>query len=491
VRVPDLTRRTTGSANEEYLTTWLDAFLANATGTPNTSITSMNWKKNLREIVANDDKSDQMLEEKVDELSINRPSAALEVESKWLRHTHSLKGTSAFESTRASEEYQKVSHLIEKYDVKECFDIIKMKISTQSEETWNDFYETMTQVGLELIAYDAEESERRNRFIPVLCFDESKSANKLTKMLSYPIVSLHNEIDLFRKLLKKISIDDESNYTARISIASLFLLKGYTQVSIKLAKNAIAKADSQQRDSASDSCSRPIVSGREACYFLASLYRSRAQSLDDLDIAKQYLEEAKIRLARNMNEKNVNMTGNRFRAESISITTSELYFKSYYKKYNEKDLNRTLSLRVEILDEIVKLSTIRSQYIYNWVERTLLSNYFSVYSILSLNGKGHFWDDNVKELQKYAARYSSNLIRTFGEGQKQFDFLPWNVFILATFSLSKYGSNKNSPKGILNDNIELIEKCLENSDKNVSTYPFDHFRFKWMIREARKHLAKR
>lgn len=161
------------------------------------------------------------------------------------------------------------------------------------------------------------------RGIPVLRFDKGyekaqeycRRVIEAMKANTPESKATKNEHLNIAEMFSQLSSVDESNYHGHLIHALAYATKGHWHATDTLCKIALRTANELPKDP------RELRRGREAAYLLAISKRRLARSVENLVIARQYLQEAQ-----NRENDGATTTDLRFLSEALAIDVAKLNF---------------------------------------------------------------------------------------------------------------------------------------------------------------------
>lgn len=457
----------------ELKTSWLDTILAE-----DTASIRLNDEKAFRQslkpkleimLFSESSERNKIVFNKVDRIYRENPHSLKNITDSWAEHTSSLKNAHIAKNEKTVHELEKlVSELVSEGGQ---FSVTKLqeRISKKNEDTWKVFYRMMAQAGIDLIANDTDENIRLKRFIPLLDFDSSPTADKLIKLFAYKSSLLSKDLPEIYELQEQLSKEDPSGYAKIMVFASLYMLKGYQYVGAKLATGALALADRELAKSNGQNG----ITGREALYFLSVLTRSDTNNEAGIVKATEYLEEAENRLfSYRAHSKDKSKSGHRIRVEFLAIRLSKISVTRKTISDSECELELK-DILTQVDKELEKLEKMDGKFSRDWLERTLFISYFNAIGYLVQIDRVGFAE--TEKARKYSKRLDVNLKSTF-HSDNYLSKLPWSVYIVVLFALSRFGDRTES----LSSERNYAMSYLEEKDSSESSIGAKHDRERYL-----------
>ncbi len=456
---------------------WLDTFLANYTDKIGIQGDS------LRLIVNKDRETLETLRE-LAHIALDRNNeTAKKIKEEWLAHTECLQVAHSGTSNLARDEIsrifgKKLEPGINEY-LEKIEDIEKI-ITEKSEETWQEFLETLMQAGFELISSDSLINQRK-RNIPPINFHSFKNTSKSIRLIINitGAKQLNNkDIKNFEDTMKEIKKDDPTGYALCLAYAFLYACANRWHVAYQLTQRAIDIAeeiDLSQEDFPEN------ISGREAYFFKAVLKRLGAQSINELLEVEHLLTLAEKALEKDKSRKiDTFSNGMRIKSEKIGLELSFHLFNHFLlpKKPPFSTHRNLRELFFEFIDTHEQILKDTDVWARICVERTLLVNIFMIFALLE-DAKMIDSEIESKAIMEYK-RFRKNI--EYGNSQNDFK-IPLSKLVesMLRFADIRFGGKNLNKKKILK---ELKDSGKKDPDLNERGAPYDKKRIELLVKLA-------
>ncbi len=172
-------------------------------------------------------------------------------------------------------------------------------------------------------------------------------------------------IDL-RTIYADLSEVDPSHYLSHVIHALAYASKGHWYATRTLCRVALRIADDLSDEE------RGSLRGREAAYLLAIAERRMARSLDDIDSARAYLEQATIRQDPDQSP------DMRFESEALSQAAASFNFRFFVNKDAEGAISRLGDFHQTGLDLLESLNGEALPEARDWISQQVVTNLLDV-----------------------------------------------------------------------------------------------------------------
>jgi hypothetical protein len=256
---------------------------------------------------------------------------------------------------------------------------IREVVRNLSEQSWNTFFRTAADTGLELIEISTGAQQEIVWPVPSLYFQTTGHLQKIIKSLWSP-EQLRDQPNALVSMTDALrdQLDPRSAYVHTLCYGLMFAFAGRWPLSRLLAQRAIqvSKTEGLSREGGG----APWSTGREAYYLLAVATRVLSHSEKDLDDARLALDlarNARADPAEGAERSGAPLTGVRFRAEAFAIDVARLSYLE--QKKPAEALRERGRIRRGILEELSSSKKCEEPHIAVKTRVALRSEYFATF----------------------------------------------------------------------------------------------------------------
>ncbi len=397
------------------------------------------------------------------------PNILTEFRDRWGKYTENLKVSYAL--TCVAEDLS-VGLKDLQHDVQAVMDRIEDELRARIRQTWDAYFEVVTDLGYGLLFQQAIQCGVRARNPPVLSYDTFDQAGTfLKRMLSSRAAGKWDKS--YRYDLEALRQEDPSRYTYFLAFAVLYAAEGVWHIAALLAEKAMDLADAGTYER---------ISGREAAYMRAVALRHAARRVADLDQVGPMINVATQRLERDrLGRPDIKAGEIRFAAEWPALWLTYHLFDLFAGANLPEWLPPLPQVQVELesvlrdLDAEIRQTdgekkSGRLLWIYRNVERNLLINLFMV-ALLRCAKVGEVLDRD--SYRHPFARLRAN-IEADDDLAIERSFLVSAVYTAAAWWMS----NESTERRRLRKEMETL--LTDQAVKENSVLPYGERRFRFL-----------
>lgn len=500
---PQIMTLSQDQSQQADLTVWLDAFLAEVSGSQHQSMSE--FQNNIRPILSD---QEQLLGIARAALR-RRPDIHRGLFKKWQNFVDDILTAHAAPSLEARKALSRVlgrMH-VDKLDSLEQFEEYMREIT---ERSWDDFFFTAAKTGVDFIG---QFNTRARRNVPFLYLGDIGEAGGLSDLIRR-INGVVKSIDEVRQHLDDLNAIDRGTFDPSGSInsicyAALFAHAGRWSIAKQIAMRAESIARRVRRSAGQPDAVGAAANAaeREANYMCSVSHRLTATSEEDLEACDRYLDAASEALRQSVNSARLTspphpvpvyppVTGTRFDAERIAISVARLLFRCRKTNWNftvvaKSDqtadiVQRSTEIMSEVRTALSNAENCQDDTISRASKISLRRSFFN--SVFLLEATEALSDEARQEVADLVVPHLADLKAVYGSGCAEHLSIMDMSFMLYAASFAQYVKDPTLVE------IQRVQTELERSVSQGSEnflMPYDAGRFRQMAEYARQHCRDR
>lgn len=464
--------------SDEPVSDWLNAYLAGFLPSQGADL------QDLKRIVSIGP-GDKELRASIEDALSSDPRIVESRKSSWAAHVDSLRSA---HSTISPIAMNSIDSLVGQPSGRAGLEALLSYVVNHIEESWDSFFEVIARSGFEFIHYATDPDLPYRRTVPPVTFNRNPKMSAFalraaTRTIVQNVEMRGEESTGFADLkhaFEDIRRADDTGYSIAIFMSLLFAYADRGMVAFDLAERAVEIFERQPAAGLSSG-----VTGREAYYLSAALYRPLVKDPGDFDDVVDRLKQFdRARRRDRKDEPGEPGTGLRFRAELCFVRACKLLFGAFvpaskFAAPTQRDLERAIR-RVERVyreargcgNAMVVSVTRRRLMTYGMVMIALYARECG--SIATFDSLAQEWSDMLGAEYERSGGAASTVQNA--EDQTQLSFFSRCAFVYS----AAYASSPEHRRLAVEERQKLF-RSLAKSRNLLITAPYDRGMYEMML----------